>query len=56
MTCHLVQERFGSVVMDEEHLMSALRHVARGPVLAGLAAKAEDWPWPGVAAHLGKGR
>jgi putative transposase len=29
-TGHLVQERFGSAVMDEAHLIAALRYVSRG--------------------------
>ena len=52
-TGHLVQERFGSVVMDEAHLMAGLRYVALNPVRAKLVAKAEDWPWSSVAAQLG---
>ena len=53
-TGHLVQERFGSVVMDEAHLMEGLRYVALNPVRAGLVVKAEDWPWSSVAAQLGR--
>jgi putative transposase len=44
-TGHLWQGRFGSVAMDEAHLVTALRYVALNPVRARLAAKAEDWPW-----------
>ena len=50
-----MQERFGSVVMDEAHLMAALRYVSLNPVRAGLAARPEDWPWSSVRAHLGLG-
>jgi putative transposase len=32
---HLFQERFASVVLDEEHLMLAARYVALNPVLPG---------------------
>jgi putative transposase len=38
--------------MDEGHLMSAARYVALNPVRAGLVAKAQDWPWSSVRAHL----
>jgi hypothetical protein len=38
--------------MDEDHLMAAVRYVALNPVRARLAAKAQDWPWSSVAAHL----
>lgn len=51
-TGHLFQGRFGSVAMDEEHLMAALRHVALSPVKAGLVTRAEAWPWSSAAAHL----
>lgn len=49
---HLFQARFASVVMDERHLLVAARYVALNPVRAGLAARAEDWRWSSVHAHL----
>jgi len=51
VTGHLFQSRFGSAVMDEEHLMAA-RYVAVNPVRARLVARAEDWRWSSVRAHL----
>ncbi len=51
-TGHLFQSRFGSAVMDEEHLMAAARYVALNPVRARLVARAEDWRWSSVKAHL----
>ena len=51
-TGHLFQGRFGSVAMDEDHLMVAARYVALNPVRAGLAPRAEDWPCSSVRAHL----
>ena len=51
-TGHLWQGRYGSVAMDEGHLISALRYVALNPVRARLAARAEDWRWSSTAAHL----
>ena len=51
-TGHLFQGRFGSVALDEEHLMNAARYVALNPVRAGLAPRAEDWPHSSVRAHL----
>ena len=51
-TGHLWQGRFGSVAMDEEHLLAAVRYVALNPVLAGLAKRAQDWAWSSVRAHL----
>ncbi len=52
VTGHLFQSRFGSVVMDEAHLMAAARYVALNPVRARLVARAEDWPWSSARAHL----
>jgi putative transposase len=38
--------------MDEAHLMAAVRYVSLNPVRARLAARAEDWTWSSVRAHL----
>ena len=51
-TGHLFQGRFGSVAMDEDHLMAAFRYVALNPVKAALVARAADWPWSSAAAHI----
>ena len=51
-TGHLWQGRFGSVPMDEDHLLAAARYVAMNPVKAGMTAKPEDWPWASTRAHL----
>ena len=49
---HLFDGRFASVVMDEAHLLAAVRYVALNPVRARLARRAQDWPWSSVGAHL----
>ena len=49
---HLWQERFHSFVMNEEHLMAAVRYVELNPVRAGLCALPEDWVWSSARAHL----
>ena len=49
---HLWQSRFASYVMDEPHLLAAVRYVELNPVRAGLVQRAEDWPWSSAAAHL----
>jgi putative transposase len=54
-TGHLFQSRFASVTMDEAHLMAAVRYVGLNPVRARLVARAEDWPWSSVRAHLAGG-
>ena len=50
---HLFQGRFGSVAMDEDHLMAAFRYVAMNPVKARLATRPEDWEWSSTRAHIG---
>jgi len=51
-TGHLLQGRFGAVVMDEPHLLAAARHIALNPVVAGLVSRAEDWPCSSTRAQL----
>jgi REP-associated tyrosine transposase len=51
-TGHLFQGRFGAVVMDEPHLLAAVRYIALNPVVAGLVSHAGDWPWSSARAHL----
>ena len=48
----MCQSRFGSVIVDEDHLTAAARTVALNPVRARLVERAEDWPWSSVRAHL----
>jgi putative transposase len=38
--------------MDEGHLLAAARYVSLNPVRARLVARAEDWPWSSVRAHI----
>jgi len=52
VTGHLWQGRFGSVVMDEDHLAHAVRYVSLNPVRAGLVDRADQWSWSSVRAHL----
>lgn len=49
---HLWQERFHSFVMDEHHLLAAVRYTELNPVRARLCQRAEDWPWSSARAHL----
>jgi putative transposase len=49
---HLFDGRFASTVMDEPHLLAAVRYVALNPVRARLVERAQDWPWSSVRAHL----
>ena len=49
---HLWQERYHSCVMDENHLMAAVRYIELNPVRAGLCERPDDWRWSSVHAHL----
>lgn len=49
---HLWQGRYASFPMDETYLYRCVRYVGLNPVRAGLVAKASDWPWSSVRAHL----
>ncbi len=49
---HLWQERFHSSILDEKHLMAAVRYVELNPVRARLCEYAEQWRWSSVHAHL----
>ena len=49
---HLWQERFHSYVMDETHLVAAVRYIELNPVRAGLCKQPDDWHWSSVHAHL----
>ena len=51
-TGHLFQSRFASVVLDDLHLIRAVRYVSLNPVRARLVARPEDWKWSSVRAHL----
>ncbi len=49
---HLWQGRFASFVMDEGHLLTAMRYVELNPVKAGLVKQPGDYPWSSARAHL----
>lgn len=51
-TGHLWQGRYGSVVMDEAHLLTAIRYVTLNPVRAQLVKRARDWKWSSARAHF----
>ncbi len=51
-TGHLWQNRFYSTVMDEAHLLFAMRYIERNPVRAGMVADAADYRWSSARAHL----
>jgi putative transposase len=50
---HLWQARFGSSVLDENHLIAAVRYVERNPVRVGIVKEAWEYPWSSAAFHTG---
>ena len=50
---YLFQGRFGSCVLDENHLLAAVRYVESNPVRAGITKVAWDYPWSSAAYHVG---
>ena len=49
---YLWQGRFASFPMDEKYLLKAAAYVELNPVKAKMVAKAEDYRWSSVHAHL----
>jgi putative transposase len=50
---YLFQGRFASCVLDERHLVAAVRYVEFNPVRAGITGIAWDYPWSSAAFHVG---
>ena len=50
---YLFQGRFGSCVLDERHLLTAVRYVENNPVAAGMARYAWEYQWSSAAYHVG---
>ena len=51
---YLFQGRFNSSVLDENHLLAAVRYVELNPVQAGMVAYAWEYPWSSASFHTGK--
>jgi len=50
---HLWQARFGSSVLDEKHLIAAIRYIERNPVRAGMVKEAWEYRWSSAPWHMG---
>lgn len=50
---YLFQGRFSSCVLDERHLLAAVRYVENNPVAAGMAKQAWRYKWSSAAYHVG---
>ena len=51
---YLFQGRFSSSVLDENHLLAAVRYVELNPVQAGMVTCAWEYPWSSAGFHTGK--
>jgi putative transposase len=51
---HLWQGRYFSSALDADYFVNAVRYVELNPVRAGLARRAEEYPWSSAAAHCGR--
>jgi len=52
---HLWQGRFYSCILDEKHLLTALRYVENNPLRAGLVKEPEEYPWSSTKGHIHEG-
>ena len=50
---YLFQGRFGSCVLDERHLLAAVRYVENNPVVAGIVKHAWEYKWSSASYHVG---
>jgi putative transposase len=50
---YLFQGRFSSSVLDQSHLLAAVRYVELNPVRAGMAQQAGEYVWSSTRFHLG---
>lgn len=53
---HLWQGRFYSCVLDNSHLVMAVRYAERNPVRAGTVKEPWEWPWSSALEHVGKNK
>lgn len=50
---YLFQGRFGSCVLDEHHLLAAVRYVENNPVVVGMVKHAWQYEWSSAKYHVG---
>jgi len=51
---HLWQNRFYSAILEDNHLIAAMRYIKRNPLRIAEAKKAEDYPWSSARAHISR--
>lgn len=49
---HLWEGRYYSCMLDDNHLMAAIRYVERNPVRGNIVKKPWDWIWSSAREHL----
>jgi putative transposase len=50
---HVYQDRYKAKrAKDAAHYLTVMRYIEANPLNAGLVARAEDWPWSGLAERL----
>ncbi len=50
---YLFQGRFSSSVLDQKHLLAAVRYVEQNPVRAGITTLAVEYTWSSARFHIG---
>ena len=50
---YLFQGRFSSCVLDESHLLAAVRYIELNPVRAGMVKQPREYAWSSARFHLG---
>jgi len=53
-TGHLWQGRYYSCLLDQSHLIKAIRHIENNPVRAGFIKEVWQWRWSSAAFHSGR--
>lgn len=53
LTGHLWQERFYSCLLQDTHMINAMRYVERNPVRVGKVAYPWEYAWSSARSHLG---
>ena len=51
---YLFRGRFGSCVLDEPHLLAAVRYTELKPVAAGMVSRPGEYAWSSARFHLGR--
>lgn len=50
----LWDRRFRSALVDDGHVVAAMRQLERRPVAEGFVSRPDDWPWSSAPHHVGR--